>query len=91
MEVSLHTKLAINLLNGDWRDGHMGLLQFASQMTKLWTAFKADDPYAEELLIKILDVICDTMDELKEYEIELQRQTNNLRGIKVQLYTRQAQ
>lgn len=85
-EFILHTNIAKSLFNGNWRHGTMGLLQFATLMSELWKASKADDPYAEQYLLKTYDALEEAKSKLKEQEAILQQQLNNLRGFRVDLY-----
>ncbi len=82
----LHTDVARVLFNGTWHYSRMGLLQFAKLLAPLWKAFKEDDPYAEQTLIKISNAIEVAKIQLQDHEISLQQQLENLRGLVVDLY-----
>lgn len=86
-ELILHTKIANRLFSSKWQVGYLGLVQFASAVSRLWQACKLDDPYAEWTLLKLYDDIYDLKDKLQQHEIALQAQLNQLRGLNVSVFT----
>lgn len=84
--LTLHTRIAEALLNGDWDYGRMGLIQFARLTALLWKAYKEDDPYAEWTLLKTYEAIEMAKEKLKHDEILLQQQMANLRGFDIELF-----
>ena len=83
VKLTLHTKVAQSLFNGSWKQGRMGLLQFAKVMNDLWNATSADDPYAEWYLLKTYQYLTEASEKIKSFENTLSPILNNLRGIKV--------
>lgn len=84
--LTLHTKAAISLLDGDWRPGYMGLRQFANLTGQLWQAKKQGDPYAEWTLLKLFDAIKQQQQRFKTYKAELSAQLKSIEDIDIQIF-----
>lgn len=84
----LHTEVARILFYGEWKYGRIGLIKFARLMVELWKAYRADDPYAEQTLIKIYKALADTKLKMKQYEELLHQQLSGIRGFVVDLFHR---
>lgn len=87
----LHTQAAQAIFLGRWEKeawgkNRMGLVQFASLMTRMFKAYHHDDPYAHLYIIKAYEGIMDAQEKFKNYELTLQQQIANLRGFNFSLY-----
>lgn len=88
----LHTDAAQSLFLGRWNDkpwknGRLGLVQFAGLMTRIWKAYyRQDDPYAHLYIIKTYEAITATQEKFINYEKTLQHQLDNIRGFSFSLY-----
>lgn len=84
--LKIHTNIGQNLINGDWRIGKMGLIQFASLMNILQKATREDDPYAKWYLYKTFDALNNMQDKLQCFETSIHEQLNSLRGFDIEIY-----
>ena len=82
--LTLHTEIAHNIFDARWNKGNIGLVQFASQVAKIYKASQADDPYADWYLMKIYDAILSAKDKLKKIEEKATFYFDNQRGLKLQ-------
>lgn len=87
-ELILHTDAALSLLEGTWRGGKMGIMQFDRLMRNLWFAHKENDPYADLYIFKTHKLIQDMRAELDAHEASLQDFLANIRGLKIKLLSR---
>ncbi len=84
-QITLQTRLAQSLFNCSWKHGKLGLVQFASIMTKISKAGREDDPYADWYLLKAYQALFDVREKIKSIELTLAQHLDNLRGVKVTL------
>jgi integrating conjugative element protein (TIGR03761 family) len=89
-EIALHTKTAVNLFNGEWQPGRMGLRQFAKLVSYARKAASEGDPYAEWYLYKTHEALFNRREQLTVMEDELQVKLNSLRGLKVGMFNNPA-
>jgi integrating conjugative element protein (TIGR03761 family) len=82
--LTLHTEIAHNIFDARWNKGNIGLIQFASQVAKIYKASQADDPYADWFLMKIYDAVVSAKDNLKKIEEKATFYFDNQRGLKLQ-------
>lgn len=82
--LTLHTEVANKLFYATWERGNIGLVQFASQVAKIYKSSKADDPYADWYLMKIYDAVFSAKERLKEIEEKTTSYFNNQRGLSLQ-------
>lgn len=66
--LDIHTSDAHWLFSGTAIKKAVGLLQFSSQMNRIWDAAKQDDPYADWYLLKVYDGIVTLRKQLAEYQ-----------------------
>ena len=84
-QITLYTRLAQSLFNCSWKHGKLGLVQFASIMTKISKAAREDDPYADWYLLKSYQALFDVREKIQSIELTLAQHLHNLRGVKVTL------
>lgn len=84
--IILHTKLAQALWRGEWKMGKMGLVQFAARISILFSAAKANDPYAEWFLLKTFKAITEACEKIDEIEKTANSYFEQFRGITVVLW-----
>lgn len=83
----LQTNLARSLFNPEPRLFKIGFLQFAGHITRVYSAYQKDDPYAEWMLMQTYDALINAFSLSKEMEHLLHSYLNNLRGIKLGSFT----
>jgi hypothetical protein len=84
--IMLHTDLAQSLWNSHWKKGRLGLIQITERISKLSRAQKADDPYAEMILLKMYKSMIDAGKTINEMEKIAQSYFDNLRGMEPVLW-----
>jgi hypothetical protein len=84
--IMLHTDLAQSLWNSYWKKGRLGLIQITERVSQLSRAQKADDPYAEMILLKMYKSMMDAGKAIKEMENIAQSYFDNLRGMEPVLW-----
>ena len=82
--LTLHTEIAHNIFYATWKKGNIGLVQFASQVAKIYKSSQADDPYADWYLMKIYDALFAAKERLKKIEEKTNFYFDNQRGLKLQ-------
>jgi hypothetical protein len=84
--IMLHTDLAQSLWNSHWKKGRLGLIQITERISQLSRAQKADDPYAEMILLKMYKSMVYAGKTIKEMEKIAQSYFDNLRGMEPVLW-----
>jgi integrating conjugative element protein (TIGR03761 family) len=82
--LTLHTEIANKLFYATWERGNIGLVQFASQVAKIYKSSKADDPYADWYLMKIYDAIFAAKKYLKDIKEKTSAYFDNQSGLSLQ-------
>ncbi|MEO8964705.1 MAG: AcaB family transcriptional regulator [Gammaproteobacteria bacterium] len=82
--LTLHTEIAHDIFYATWKKGNIGLVQFASQVAKIYKASQADDPYADWYLMKVYDAIFTAKERLQKIEEKTASYFDNQRGLKLQ-------
>ncbi len=86
IDLTLHTKLAQTLLQGNWGNGKLGLWQYALKVRDLWKGHRADDPYADWFFMKIDEKIHNIRSEIQELEQYCQQRLSQLRGFNIKVF-----
>ncbi|HVV67733.1 MAG TPA: TIGR03761 family integrating conjugative element protein [Gammaproteobacteria bacterium] len=86
IHLTLHTRLAQSLLNGNWKAYQQGLWQFATKVRDLWKGHQADDPYADWCFMKIDEKINHIQEAMQKIEQHLTYRLSQLRGFNIPLF-----
>lgn len=86
IDLTLHTKLAQSLLEGNWSHGNLGLWQFALKVRELWKGHRADDPYADWYFMKLDEKIHTIREDIQALEHYCQQRLAQLRGFKIKVF-----
>ena len=82
--LTLHTEIANAIFYATWKKGNIGLVQFASQVAKIFKSAQADDPYADWYLMKTYDAIFTAKERLRKIEERTKFYFDNQRGLTLQ-------
>lgn len=87
----VQTRQAQRLIHGraesDSKAAIVGLVRFGMLMRRIWTAATVDDPYADWFLVRILDALEKSREEIEAMHKEIRKLLHAMQGIEIDIAT----